>query len=150
MRPKGGAGGSEVKGRDQSVGFEEGGGAGWEGSPDLYSHKYQSALHLAVSKPLQRNNKPWTLFDPRRLQMETGQQMHACWNWGEAVDAGVCGVCEQRVNRANRSWVFCRKRPPLPSLLALRGRRMGVKAKTGNSTFTQKKRARVNNQMSDT
>lgn len=86
------AGVAEVRGKDK-IRWGCGGGAGWEGmqcgSPDLCTHRYQRPLHLAVSKPLQKNNKLWTLFDRHLLQMETGQQMHAWWNRGEAAEAGV-------------------------------------------------------------
>lgn len=68
------------------------GGAGWEGrqygSPDLCARRYQRPLHLAVSKPLQKNNKLWTLFDRHLSRMETGQQMHGWWNRDEVVEVG--------------------------------------------------------------
>lgn len=57
------------------------------GSPDLCARRYQRPLHLAVSKPLQNNNKLWTLFDRCLSQMKTGQQMHAWWNRGEPAEA---------------------------------------------------------------
>lgn len=87
-----GAAEAEVRGRD---GIRWCWGAGWEGrqygSPDLCACRYQRPLHLAVSKPLQKNNKLWTLFDRRLLQMKTGQQMHAWWNGDEVVEVGVGG-----------------------------------------------------------
>lgn len=51
-----------------SGGFEgvrgSGGGAGWRGRQcDLCARRYQRPLHLAVSEPLQKNNKLWAPFD---------------------------------------------------------------------------------------
>lgn len=64
----------------------------WEGTqsgrPDLCVRRNQRALHLAVSKPLQQNNKLWMLFDRHLFQIETGQQMHAQRNWGDPVEPG--------------------------------------------------------------
>lgn len=131
-----GASGAEVRGRD---GIQQIWGAGWEGrrcgSPDLCACRYQRPLHLAVSKPLQKNNKLWALFDRHLLQMETGQQMHAWWNRGEAVEirAGSGGY---KTHRPNRSW-HLGKRPLQYKLLLLLCWEMGVKPKTGNSTLTQ-------------
>lgn len=84
-----GAAWAEVRGTD---GIQWGWGAGWEGrqygSPDLCARRYQRPLHLAVSKPLQKNNKLWTLFDRHLSRMETGQQMHGWWNRDEVVEVG--------------------------------------------------------------
>lgn len=80
--------------------------------------------------------------------MERGQQMHAWWNQGEVMEVGMCsGGTKQK--RANRSQ-YLEKRPLQPNAPpSILHRDMGVKAKTGNSTLTQK-RANVNNQMNGT
>lgn len=54
---------SQSRGVGTRSGWGLGEGGMQYGSPDLCTRRYQRVLHLAVSKPLQKNNKLWTLFD---------------------------------------------------------------------------------------
>lgn len=78
--------GSSRLGRGGGV---QAGKAGNVAAPDLCARRYQRPLHLAVSKPLQKNNKLWALFD--RHLLAKGKRDNKCMpggNRGEAVEVG--------------------------------------------------------------
>lgn len=79
----------------------------------IYALRNQRPLHLAVSKPLQKNNKLWMLFDRHLCQIETGQRMHAQMNWGEIVELWKGGGGQRRAEseQSKQVLIFGENRP---------------------------------------